>query len=829
MARERSEFRQFLVNLFRGDHTHSPKENEIGDILMKEEEEKLKYYYYIRTGIDLQSIAPLEKCWIDKIINWVNPFLLKRNEKCLKHLINEIKDDYLFNVKKAMIDFALKDPYAKDIEIKENLYFKKELKAVPKPWAKRFITNKKTVHCQLYLLNPCLRKLLYLWQQEFPNLSLFDRNILSEQKQPLELEEFKKIISNQINEGQKKLLERWHSAIVALLFRANKKNLIPNNPKFYNCLSTVMSSQLRELCLDSLNKYTDFLCTIKDHTFFKVKLIAKHEGIELIPSLDEFKEKVISFLDLMMKAVSNFSRIDNALGITSQSVLIPNILPVEIQLLQDRLLIMLEENWCYTVKYSSEFAKYCNLLGEKEERKLNILIAKVPKHSECARIIDNYHEISDSIKYAKSKLTEPGIFEVDGIELLETLTMQITDLQQNLLKYMINIHQNATEKLVNDFEELKNQILTTPENTEELMKSQEFIKRVEIEHIPQLREKIAELAIQIIFFASNIEFTTDDIVSNSEPFRLLSELPDIISEHRKMINERETDFQQLLKEQKIKFTEELDFYGKQIKELVFQNKIEEIDQYLKRAQILHNQLQNAADIILHINKEEEAYDLEVTNYPIRQTLLKQLDPYLKLYEAAVDFYTKFKIWTQGPMKNVDAELIEHDISSILRTLFKLERTFSDVPDPLKIIMKVKADIDEFRKHMPLIQTICNPGLKDRHWEEMSNLIGFELKHTEETTLDDMFEYHIEEYIPHIAGISDVATKEYNLEKSYLKMKQEWENTRFILGIHGDTETNILLSVDDIQQMLDDQIVKTGTMISSPYIKPFENDIKLVIF
>ncbi|XP_067137229.1 dynein axonemal heavy chain 7-like, partial [Centruroides vittatus] len=141
------------------------------------------------------------------------------------------------------------------------------------------------------------------------------------------------------------------------------------------------------------------------------------------------------------------------------------------------------------------------------------------------------------------------------------------------------------------------------------------------------------------------------------------------------------------------------------------------------------------------------------------------------------------------------------------------------------VENVKADIDEFRKHMPLIQTICNPGLKDRHWEEMSNLIGFELKHTEETTLDDMFEYHIEEYIPHIAGISDVATKEYNLEKSYLKMKQEWENTRFILGIHGDTETNILLSVDDIQQMLDDQIVKTGTMISSPYIKPFENDIK----
>jgi len=44
----------------------------------------------------------------------------------------------------------------------------------------------------------------------------------------------------------------------------------------------------------------------------------------------------------------------------------------------------------------------------------------------------------------------------------------------------------------------------------------------------------------------------------------------------------------------------------------------------------------------------------------------------------------------------------------------------------------------------------------------------------------------------------------------------------------DSGTFILSGVDEVQVLLDDHIMKTTTMKSSPFVKPFENEIMYFI-
>lgn len=52
------------------------------------------------------------------------------------------------------------------------------------------------------------------------------------------------------------------------------------------------------------------------------------------------------------------------------------------------------------------------------------------------------------------------------------------------------------------------------------------------------------------------------------------------------------------------------------------------------------------------------------------------------------------------------------------TLYKLARTLQDYPGSKRVAEIVRGKVDNFKKYLPVLETICNPGIHDRHWTEV---------------------------------------------------------------------------------------------------------------
>ena len=74
----------------------------------------------------------------------------------------------------------------------------------------------------------------------------------------------------------------------------------------------------------------------------------------------------------------------------------------------------------------------------------------------------------------------------------------------------------------------------------------------------------------------------------------------------------------------------------------------------------------------------------------------------------------------GPFQNLNAEDIEAEVQEMWRTMYKLIKALSDQQGPKNVADRVKGKIDKFKLNMPILQTICNPGIRDRHWDRVSH-------------------------------------------------------------------------------------------------------------
>lgn len=178
-------------------------------------------------------------------------------------------------------------------------------------------------------------------------------------------------------------------------------------------------------------------------------------------------------------------------------------------------------------------------------------------------------------------------------------------------------------------------------------------------------------------------------------------------------------------------------------------------------------------------------------------MVREFQPYLDLWTTASDWLRWSESWMNDPLSAIDAEQLEKNVIESFKTMHKCVKQFKDIPGrrpsqptaphslpPVPILpqpaashpcppcpaacqdvaLDIRARIEEFKPYIPLIQGLRNPGMRNRHWDLLSNEININVRPKANLTFARCLEMNLQDHIESISKVAEVAGKEYAIEQ-----------------------------------------------------------------
>nr|CAD7410663.1 unnamed protein product [Timema poppensis] len=328
------------------------------------------------------------------------------------------------------------------------------------------------------------------------------------------------------------------------------------------------------------------------------------------------------------------------------------------------------------------------------------------------------------------------------------------------------------------------------------------------------------------------------------------------------------EFESNLAQKTEQLNKQLDDLGPRLVILNLMDEADNVDDYVQHIMKLLRKMNVFDQQVTWINKEEALFKFPLSTYPELDELKNIIFPFSRLVFQIYKWKRKYRVWMDGAFDELVMKVVEDKTEEFFREITKMQKVyrtkirqqavennprrfkgnvddadFVNLPAPIKLCVKTLQHIKEFRQNVPLVGILCNPALTQRHWDEMSSVVGYDLTPDAGSTLRKMVDLKLGPYLDQFEIVSIGANKEKQLQENLMKMLSEWADInecgfsnkpvwdtglpKVVSGLMSyslETGIPILSALEDIQAVLDDHLIKTLTMRGSAFVKPFEAEI-----
>eukprot|EP00899_Mesostigma_viride_P024727 jgi/Mesvir1/5439/Mv15498-RA.1 len=259
-----------------------------------------------------------------------------------------------------------------------------------------------------------------------------------------------------------------------------------------------------------------------------------------------------------------------------------------------------------------------------------------------------------------------------------------------------------------------------------------------------------------------------------------------------------------------------------------------------------------------INAKEVLCGWKPTPFTNLQPLIDQMRPYAEMWKMVSEYQQLHSEWLHGPLKNIDVAHMELKLPQWLNATTKLGRVMGgneDGKEPLKVVHELRRHVEELSTHMPLVLHLRTPGLKERHWAKIALRTGFPTDFKRDMmTLEMLLSMGMQDHLDTLSEIAAIASKELSVEMALQAMIHEIgqlcmrierrprlrrlgqpEKEADVSGAagkvaegadsHASKENQntvfVLRNQEAIMEALDDALLKTQSLLASPYARSHE--------
>ncbi|GMH70086.1 hypothetical protein TrRE_jg13191 [Triparma retinervis] len=422
-----------------------------------------------------------------------------------------------------------------------------------------------------------------------------------------------------------------------------------------------------------------------------------------------------------------------------------------------------------------------------------------------------------------------GFYSIDATGIKSQLIGKHTDIIQKLLVAHQEHCEIMTKYLSESFESILKQLQVQPQNVEETTELEEYTNTIDSLMNP-LKEKIDEMK-SYFEILDDFHHKTTGEQSNAKwnnvalPSQVVKQCEDT---KNVIAGAKEKYLQDMLSEQE-KFVQELGLLEKEVEAFGAYDNLSQVEEVSAHAESVTQKIKDADTKAQLYNSREGLFDKEITDYDLLSKVKKTFEPFNNLWITAQQWLNAHKGWTEGEFLKLDPEACEQQVEQNLNTISKTVRFFENggLAPQAKIATEIKKQVTAFRPHVPLITALRNPGMRERHWEQLSKDLNLAyLAPDENTSLNSFLELDLGDSIELISKVAESAGKEFQIESALDSMLADWEGSELDIMPYKETGTGILTGVDEVNTILDEHITMTQAMAFSAFKGPFEERIDL---